>query len=96
MSCSTTYSSTSNIVWGSNSSTHCGLDTHTHTHTHTHTPVCCAGVYLLRHLQLNQQEKYWRALRALLLQAQQLNDERMIDNPYLTAASMLSIEGQGC
>jgi hypothetical protein len=53
-------------------------------------------VYLLRHLQLNQQEKYWRALRALLLQAQQLNDERMIDNPYLTAASMLSIEGQGC
>jgi hypothetical protein len=50
----------------------------------------------VRHLQLNQQEKYWRALRALLLQAQQLNDERMIDNPYLTAASMLSIEGQGC
>lgn len=52
-----------------------------------------AGVYLLRHLQLNQQDKYWRALRALLLQAQQLNDERMIDNPYLTAASMLSIDG---
>lgn len=57
--------------------------------------LCVAGVYLLRHWQLNQQDKYWRMLRQLVLQAQQLNDETLLDNPYLTVVHMLSVEGQG-
>jgi hypothetical protein len=54
-----------------------------------------AGVYLLRHWQLNQQDKYWRMLRQLVLQAQQLQDDTLLDNPYLTVAHMLSVEGHG-
>ncbi len=53
-----------------------------------------AGVYLLRHWQLNQQDKYWRMLRHLVLQAQQLNDDSLLDNPYLTVVHMLNVEGQ--
>lgn len=51
-----------------------------------------AGVYLLKHWMLNQQDKYWRTLRQLILQAQQLDDERLLDNPYLQVCTMLSVD----
>ncbi|KAG2491353.1 hypothetical protein HYH03_010352 [Edaphochlamys debaryana] len=37
-----------------------------------------AGVYLLKHLMLSQQDKYWRSLRHVLGTAQQLNGERLV------------------
>jgi len=46
-------------------------------------------VFLLRHLQLNQQDRYWKSLRTLLLQAQNINEPRMINNPYIVVSSML-------
>lgn len=49
----------------------------------------CVGVFLLRHLQLNQQDRYWKSLRTLLLQAQNINEPRMINNPYIVVSSML-------
>lgn len=48
---------------------------------------------MLRHWQLNQQDKYWRMLRQLVLQAQQLMDESLLDNPCLTVTYMLNAEG---
>ncbi|KAG2491347.1 hypothetical protein HYH03_010347 [Edaphochlamys debaryana] len=51
-----------------------------------------AGVYLLKHWMLNQRDKYWRSLRHVLGTAQQLNDERLLDNPYLQVAAMLNVD----
>ncbi|KAG2491355.1 hypothetical protein HYH03_010354 [Edaphochlamys debaryana] len=51
-----------------------------------------AGVYLLKHWMLNQHDKYWRSLRHVLGTAQQLNDERLLDNPYLQVAAMLNVD----
>jgi hypothetical protein len=62
-------------------------------HLTRHRRRITAGVYLLRHWQLNQQDKYWRMLRQLLIQAQQLNDDALLDNPYLTVAHMINVEG---
>eukprot|EP00798_Chlamydomonas_sp_ICE-L_P014204 gene14204-20174_t len=50
------------------------------------------GVYLLNHWMLNQQDKYWRTLRQLVSQAQQVDDERLIQNPYLQICTMLSVD----
>lgn len=54
-----------------------------------------AGVYLLKHWQLNQQDRYWRTLRQLVLQAQQYGDERLLNNPYLTVNALLAVESHG-
>ncbi|PNH02192.1 hypothetical protein TSOC_011861, partial [Tetrabaena socialis] len=50
------------------------------------------GVYLLKHWMLNQNEKYWRSLRTIIGTAQQLNDERLLDNPYLQMRTMLNVD----
>ncbi len=50
------------------------------------------SVFLLRHLMHNQQARYWRALRHLFLQAQQLNDERLLQNPYLQVGVLLGMQ----
>lgn len=50
-----------------------------------------AGVYLLKHWQLNQQDRYWRTLRQLVLQAQQMGEERLLSNPYLTVNALLQV-----
>jgi hypothetical protein len=39
---------------------------------------------------LNQSDNYWHRLRQLIVQAQQLNDERLLDNPYLQTMYMLA------
>ncbi|KXZ50930.1 hypothetical protein GPECTOR_14g176 [Gonium pectorale] len=51
-----------------------------------------AGVYLLKHWMLNQHDKYWRTLRHIIGTAQQLNDERLLDNPYLQMRTMLNVD----
>ena len=51
-----------------------------------------AGVYLLKHWMLNQQDKYWRTLRQLIAQAQHLNDNLLLDNPYQQISSMLNVD----
>ncbi|KAG2450735.1 hypothetical protein HYH02_004573 [Chlamydomonas schloesseri] len=51
-----------------------------------------AGVYLLKHWMLNQHDRYWRSLRHIIGTAQQLNDERLLDNPYLQMRTMLNVD----
>ncbi len=49
-------------------------------------------MYLLQHWKLNQHDKYWRTLRQLIGTAQQCNDERLLDNPYLQMRAMLQAD----
>ena len=53
-----------------------------------------SAVYLLKHWMLNQQDKYWRNLRLLVAEAQRLNDERLLSNPYLQMCGMLAINSR--
>ncbi len=41
---------------------------------------------------LNQPHKYWQSMRQLVVQAQQLNDERLLHNPYLQISAMMTAE----
>jgi len=41
------------------------------------------SVFVLEHLMLHQQGRYWQALKQLLSQAQHTEDERLLANPFL-------------
>ena len=56
---------------------------------------CASGLYLLHHWMLNQPHKYWQALRALVAQAQQYDDDRLLRNPYLQISTMIFAEETG-
>jgi hypothetical protein len=48
-----------------------------------------SALYLLKHMMLNQAERYWQALRQLVLRAQSANDEKVLGNPYLQISAMI-------
>jgi hypothetical protein len=54
-----------------------------------------AGVYLLRHWQLNHQDKYWRELRPLMRSAAVRDEPELLANPYLTLLHMMALEESG-
>ena len=49
------------------------------------------SLFLLRHLSTHAPQRYWRGLRQLVLQAQQVDDERVLGNPFLTAGTLLNM-----
>lgn len=51
------------------------------------------SVFMLEHLMLNRQDQYWHALRQLVVQAQQVNNEGLLGNPYLQVSTLLSLVG---
>jgi hypothetical protein len=48
-----------------------------------------SALYLLKHLMLTQPERYWQALRQLVVRAQGLGDARVLGNPYLQISAMM-------
>ncbi|KAI8463686.1 MAG: hypothetical protein J3K34DRAFT_494699 [Monoraphidium minutum] len=62
-------------------------------HTHARARVLASGLdprqcyylsaFVLEHLMLHQQGRYWAALKGLLAQAQAAGDERLLGNPFL-------------
>ena len=51
------------------------------------------SVFLLRHLLLNAQQRYWRGLRHLVAAAQASEDDRLLPNPYLQCGTLLQMRG---
>ncbi|GAB4814014.1 hypothetical protein N2152v2_001060 [Parachlorella kessleri] len=48
-----------------------------------------ASIFVLRQLMLSRPQQYRRALRQVILRAQQSNDERLLANPYLQVKAMM-------
>lgn len=47
------------------------------------------STFLLEHMMTHQQDRYWSGLRQLVIQAQHVNDERLLGNPFLQIGTLL-------
>ena len=52
------------------------------------------SVFLLEQLMVSQQDTYWGALRQLVGHAQQVDDERLLGNPFLQLGTLLNQQQQ--
>ena len=48
------------------------------------------SAFVLDYLMIHQQGRYWPALKQLLLQAQQAEDEKVLGNPFLQLQALFS------
>ena len=56
---------------------------------------CLLGcIFLLDRLMSRSQERYWRALRRLIVAAQGADDERLLNNPFLHLGALLEQQVQ--
>ncbi len=47
--------------------------------------------FVLEHLMLHQQGRYWQALKQLLAEAQLIEDERLLSNPFLQLQALFGL-----
>ncbi len=47
--------------------------------------------YMIDHLARHERVRYWTGLRALLVSAQAADDERLLGNPFLQLAALLTV-----
>lgn len=50
------------------------------------------SVFVLEHLMLHHQGRYWQALKQLLAKAQHREDERLLGNPFLQLQALFGAD----